>query len=105
MTNKKQSDVPVNMYLLILFVTIIWLALAVVTIFFLPKWDERAQLGEMFGSVNALFSGLAFAVLIYAMWLQRTELALQRQELELTRQELARTSAAQDVEGHENSPL
>jgi hypothetical protein len=42
----------------------------------------------MFGSVNALFSGLAFAGVIYAIFLQRRELFLQRQELEQTREEL-----------------
>ncbi len=46
--------------------------------------------------MNALFSGLAFAGLIYTVFLQREELALQRKELELTRQELQRTAAAQE---------
>jgi len=42
----------------------------------------------MFGAANALFSGLAFAGLIYAIWLQRLELQLQREELVATRAEL-----------------
>ena len=42
-----------------------------------------------FGSVNALFSGLAFAGLIYAIHLQRKELSLQRAELRLQREEMA----------------
>lgn len=42
----------------------------------------------MFGAVNALFSGLAFASLVYAIFLQRRELELQRQELAFTRAEL-----------------
>lgn len=42
----------------------------------------------MFGAVNALFSGLAFAGLFYAILLQRQELALQREELSLARQEM-----------------
>ena len=32
----------------------------------------------MFGAVNALFTGLAFAILIFTVWLQRHELSLQR---------------------------
>lgn len=44
--------------------------------------------GDMFGAANALFSGLAFAGLIYAIWLQRIELKLQREELTATRAEL-----------------
>ena len=35
----------------------------------------------MFGAVNALFSGLAFAGVVYAIFLQRMDLALQRKEL------------------------
>jgi len=51
--------------------------------------QNRGTFGDMFGAVNALFSGLAFAGVIYAILLQRKELSLQRKELELTRQELA----------------
>lgn len=61
-----------------------------------PDWPTRGQFGDVFGAVNALFSGLAFAGLIYTVFLQREELALQRKELELTRQELQRTAEAQE---------
>jgi hypothetical protein len=44
--------------------------------------------GDMFGAVNSLFSGLAFACLIYTIFLQKNELGLQRKELEYTREEL-----------------
>jgi hypothetical protein len=50
--------------------------------------EDRGTFGDMFGAVNALFSGLAFAALIFTVWMQRVELSLQRQELELTREEL-----------------
>lgn len=50
--------------------------------------SNRGTFGDMFGAVNALFSGLAFATLIYTAWMQRDELALQRQELAATRREL-----------------
>jgi len=49
---------------------------------------DRGTFGDMFGAVNALFSGLAFATLIYTSWMQREELALQREELSATRTEL-----------------
>ena len=42
----------------------------------------------MFGSVNALFSGLAFVGVVVAILLQRQELIAQRAELELTRTEV-----------------
>lgn len=55
----------------------------------------RGTFGDMFGAVNALFSGLAFAVLIFAIFLQRHEIKLQRKDLEfqsrvldLTREEI-----------------
>ncbi len=44
-------------------------------------WALRGQFGDMFGAVNALFSGLAFAGVIIAVILQKNELALQRREL------------------------
>ncbi len=62
----------------------------------LPDWPTRGQFGDVFGVVNALFSGLAFTGLIYTVFLQREELSLQRKELELTRQELKRSAKAQE---------
>src|SRR5690606_1007550 len=44
--------------------------------------------GDAFGAINALFSGLAFSGLIYAILLQKEELELQRQEVRDTRQEI-----------------
>lgn len=35
--------------------------------------SERGQFGDMFGAINALFSGLAFGGVIYALWSQRKE--------------------------------
>lgn len=58
--------------------------------------EVRGQHGDMFGGLNTLFSGLAFAGLIYTVLLQREELSLQRRELELTREELHRTAKANE---------
>lgn len=55
---------------------------------YFDTWAKRGQFGDLFGSVNALFSGLAFAGLIIAVFLQRQELALQREELKLQREEM-----------------
>ena len=43
------------------------------------------QIGDMFGAVNSLFAGLAFAGLIFTMLMQKDELSLQREELILQR--------------------
>jgi hypothetical protein len=52
----------------------------------------------MFGVVNSLFSGLALAGVVYAILLQRRELALQREELSMTREELKRAADAQQAD-------
>jgi hypothetical protein len=51
----------------------------------------------MFGAVNTLFSGLALAGVVYAILLQRRELALQREELSMTREEVRRAADAQQA--------
>lgn len=77
---------------IIIFWGICWLA----TLYYIDDWNKRASFGDMFGSVNALFSGFALAGVIYAILLQRQELQLQRRELELTREELHRSAEAQE---------
>ncbi|WP_454646301.1 DUF4760 domain-containing protein [Bradyrhizobium liaoningense] len=81
-----------------LIVVAAWVATPVI-IMSLPLggWAERGQVGDLFGSVNALFSGLAFAGVIFAILLQRQELILQRKELQETRAEMKRTADAQDA--------
>ncbi len=61
---------------------------------------EQGQFGDQFGAINALFSGLAFAVLIGTIILQGRELKAQRKELKLTRQEmrLARVESKKSAE-------
>jgi len=69
----------------------LWLAIISVWLlsgFFLHEDAQRGTFGDMFGAVNALFTGLAFATLIYTAWMQREELGLQREELAATRAEL-----------------
>lgn len=79
---------------------IVWVMLGGVIVLFLlnmslilvnndPTW--RGSFGDQFGAVNALFSGLAFAGLIYTIILQRRDLELQRNDLRLQREELILT--------------
>ena len=77
-----------------LIVISLWLICFWLGITFLPDWATRGQFGDLFGAVNALFSGLAFSGLIYAIFLQRKELSLQRQELRLQREEMEKSRAA-----------
>ncbi len=77
-------------------ILIAWVGIPLLAYPWFPDWTARGQFGDLFGSVNALFSGLAFAGVVFAILLQREDLALQRQELELTRKELAKSAKAQE---------
>ena len=70
-------------------VIILWLVYLYIIWFsnWLPK-DDKGIFGDTFGALNALFAGLAFAGVIWAILLQRKELELQRKELEDTRAEI-----------------
>ena len=78
-----------------------------ISIVLLPEWfstpAERGEFGDSFGGVNALFSGLAFAGVIWAILLQREELALQRKELANTRGEMKEQKRAIQKESFERS--
>lgn len=45
---------------------------------------RRGEFGDMFGGLNALFSGLAFAGVVYALLLQRKDLQLQHQAVSVS---------------------
>ena len=49
----------------------------------------RGTFGDMFGSINALFSGLALGGIVFTILLQKKELKLQRKELRDTRKEFS----------------
>lgn len=48
----------------------------------LTDWSQRGSFGDMFGAVNALFSGLAFAALVITVYLQSNALIQTRAEVE-----------------------
>jgi hypothetical protein len=65
----------------------------------LSGWSERGQFGDMFGALNALFTGLAFAGTIAAVLLQNRQLQQQERELEISsRQQFMQVA----LEGREN---
>jgi Na+/melibiose symporter-like transporter len=69
---------------LVLLIWIVTLLLAM-----LLDREKAGQLGDSFGGVTSLFSALAFAGLIYTIFLQKRELESQREELRLQREEMA----------------
>ena len=83
-----------NLCLVVLFVFILWLAVFGVWLCYAVtksnhRFDpERAgQFGDFFGSVNALFTGLALAGVAYAVLLQHQELDAAKEQLQLARAE------------------
>jgi hypothetical protein len=73
-------------------IVLIWLGGVGVSIWF--GSERLAWFGDIFGAQNALFSGLALAGVVMAIFLQRQELQLQREELAATRAELSRQATA-----------
>jgi hypothetical protein len=96
MAQTKRVLSPLIVSALFLGVIVLWLLTPMVMAYLYPTPAERGQAGDLFGSINALFSGLAFTGVIVAILLQREELELQRQELAANRAELARTATAQE---------
>ena len=80
---------------LILLVLIIWSGSAFLIFCGLDSWSERGTFGDLFGAVNALFSGLAFAGLIYTIILQKEDIEIQRKEIAQNRAELKKSANAQ----------
>jgi hypothetical protein len=75
-------------YLLLGGVLLAWLATPVVIYALHDGMQERGQFGDLFGSVNSLFTGLAFAGMFYTVHLQAKQLRIQHLELKIQRQEL-----------------
>lgn len=78
------------LFLLLSVVSILWFYMPFtwLSCFFSDSDIGTAQFGDRFEAVNALFAGLAFAGVIFAIILQWLELGLQRQELKNTRTEI-----------------
>lgn len=90
-------------WLILLVVIVIWgISIAVLRWLF-PEIGERGQFGDTFGVINALFSGLALGGVIYAILLQKEELALQREELAETRGEMKEQKLAMRKETFERT--
>ncbi|WP_111684514.1 hypothetical protein [Winogradskyella tangerina] len=75
-----------NIILGILLIILLW-AISGILIYLNFDNESRGTLGDMFGAINALFSGLALFGIIISILIQQKELNYQRQELEETRLE------------------
>ncbi|MBD0372497.1 MAG: hypothetical protein ICV60_16760 [Pyrinomonadaceae bacterium] len=91
------ADIPLKkLFYLSIAILVVQVIFGYLTYLAFGKWEDRASFGSMFGATSSLFSGWAFAGVIYAILLQRRDLELQRRELEMTREELKRSAEAQE---------
>ena len=69
--------------LIVLLVTVfvVWLLYGLAAYNFPKSLEKSGQTGDMFGGITALFSGLAFAGLVFTLFVQKKELQYQREEL------------------------
>lgn len=76
-TKKWYQEWPFIITIIIVFV--LWVGFGIVAYKLGKTWPERGTFGDMFGSINTLFSGLAFAGVVTTLFLQRQDLEIQRQ--------------------------
>lgn len=81
----------------------VWLASFVLIYLFIDDWDVRGQFGDLFGSVNALFSGLAFAGLVITIIQQRHDLQLQGQAINQSKKDINQQNETMKIERFENT--
>lgn len=82
---KKKNNYVLLSFWLIAFIALSWVGTIVIVPIIYGSPTGAGTFGDMFGSLNALFSGLAFVGVIIAILLQKNELELQREELQETR--------------------
>ena len=81
-------------YALVVIIIVIFYAAAIVIVSWpitFANIDKAGVFGDSFGVLTACFSGLAFAGIVYTMFLQMKELGYQRKELKFTHDELTLT--------------
>ncbi len=81
--------------LLVISVILINIGYVITVHYYIPRWVDSGVFGDTFGAINSLFSGLAFAGLLYTILLQSRELKLQREELAMNREQLISSAASQ----------
>lgn len=106
---KKLSNIPIledevlekelwlnPFFLITLWIILMWIIFWLIIYLWINTWSDRWTFWDMFWAINALFSWIALAGVIYTMLLQRQELKYQREELIKNREELKRTAQAQE---------
>ena len=78
------SRPPFSLAALVVGATVICIAYGVVIALIPGGLEDGGRFGESFGAVSALFSAVAFAGVVYGIWLQRREMAHTVQQAEKT---------------------
>ena len=80
-----------KVYLGVGIIVFFWIASAVLISYFIPEKTDQGTFGDMFGAINALFSGLALFGVVVSILMQQNALKLQSDDLKLQRNELEQT--------------
>lgn len=102
-TNSSGAPSLLGLFILCAMVVAAWILVTWMIHALYPSWSDSGPVGDTFGAVNALFSGLAFAGVIYALNLQRRDLFAQREEMlearRVSEDQLAEMRAARELQG------
>ncbi len=82
-------------------VVAIWLIYWIAAILLEKDSSTRAEFGDMFGAINALFTGLAFAGLIVTIIMQSKELKFQGEQLKIQGDELRNQNQQLELQAKE----
>ena len=77
-----QMSAPRLLLITSLIVFILWVLTPLLTALLYDSPNERGQFGDLFGSANALFSGLAFAAVVVTIWIQQQQFSGQIRQLQ-----------------------
>jgi len=92
---KKEVTHSGAMSVVVVFLIALWLIVTGVIWWVTKDYNKAGTIGDSFGAVNALFSALALAGVIYAVILQTTELRYQRREMTDSRKAAEKSAIAQ----------
>lgn len=83
-------------WLWVVAVVLVWLSSGLLVHGFTGSLGKASQLGDSFGVISSLFSGLAFLGMLRAISLQRAQLRIQAEELRSQREDLKLQKEAMD---------
>lgn len=93
----RQAARPSTLFLACGFVVAVWVVWPLLIRHYVSNWQTRGLAGDMFGGLNTLFTGLAFAGLIYTIFLGKLEKLENDRDNAETRAREAKTSFEQTL--------